>query len=166
MAGCGADSTPDSSTVDNDAQMRAAVAELIQCLRSNGVPEFPDIDVQNGQLAEPSLDPAARPRVEAALEGACRSSAERVNALTEGQRQAEEQRPQMSAEDLATLRKYAECMREHGLPDFPDSDPTGRFILPSSWPPGLGKEQRPMDVVFRDAMSACEQYSVPGTTLG
>ncbi|MBW6433762.1 hypothetical protein KZ829_08395 [Actinoplanes hulinensis] len=36
----------------------------------------------------------------------------------------------MSAEDVAKRREYAECLRENGVPEFPDPDPeTGEFRI-------------------------------------
>lgn len=45
--------------------------------------------------------------------------------------------PAGSTGSLASSLKYAECMRSHGLADFPDPDPQGGFDnIPSSASPG------------------------------
>jgi hypothetical protein len=33
------------------------------------------------------------------------------------------EQPELSPEDIEKMRQYAQCMRENGLPDFPDPDP-------------------------------------------
>jgi hypothetical protein len=36
--------------------------------------------------------------------------------------------PRLSPEDMERMREYAKCMRENGLPSFPDPEPeTGQF---------------------------------------
>jgi len=39
------------------------------------------------------------------------------------------QAPAMSAEDIETLKGYSKCMRENGLPKFPDPDANGNIDL-------------------------------------
>lgn len=36
---------------------------------------------------------------------------------------------QGTAADVESLRRYAQCMREHGLEDFPDPTPEGELVL-------------------------------------
>jgi hypothetical protein len=51
------------------------------------------------------------------------------------------------------MRKFSQCMRDNGLPDYPDPDPDGRVR-------GPGHEQQD-DPKFRAAMEACRQQ-LPG----
>src|SRR5262245_25159907 len=54
----------------------------------------------------------------------------------------------LTAAQLDARRRYAQCMREHGLPDFPDPDANGRFHIP----PGFWTPQRQQqDSVARPA---------------
>ncbi|MFF3127661.1 hypothetical protein ACFVRD_36445 [Streptomyces sp. NPDC057908] len=39
----------------------------------------------------------------------------------------EEQRPELSEEEIGKNRQYAKCMQEHGAPDFPDTGADGHF---------------------------------------
>jgi len=173
LAACSNDGTPSNSpSIDGNAQVRAAAADMVQCLRANGFPNMPDVTIDGrGQpQAPPGMDPGANEQVRAALEGPCRPQLDRVNALIgeqeQQQRRQEEQRPVLSAEDQGKLRTYAQCIREHGLPDWPDADPTGRFVLPKSWPEGLGKGDRPMDRTFLSALEACKSLAVPESSIG
>ncbi|GLZ75980.1 hypothetical protein Afil01_07870 [Actinorhabdospora filicis] len=57
--------------------------------------------------------------------------------------------PKLSAEQLEKNRQYAKCMREHGLPDFPDPDPeTGGISL-------SGRQFDPNDPGFQAADKTC-----------
>ncbi|HZN78040.1 MAG TPA: hypothetical protein VFC00_41045 [Micromonosporaceae bacterium] len=171
LAACGDGGSPGAApSADARAQLRATTNELVQCVRSNGAPDLPDpvFDEQGLPQFPENTDPGNNPKVQAAIEGPCRPIAERLDAMigeAQGDRQ-EEQRPIMSAEDQAKLRQYAQCMRDNGMPDWPDADPTGRFLLPSSYPEGLGKGDRPMDRTFLAALAACEPLSVEGTSFG
>ncbi|HVK26272.1 MAG TPA: hypothetical protein VM677_33385 [Actinokineospora sp.] len=53
------------------------------------------------------------------------------------------------------MRKNAQCMRENGVPDFPDPDAEGRIMLPGS----------PDDPAIKSAMKICEKY-MPGGSEG
>jgi hypothetical protein len=51
------------------------------------------------------------------------------------------------------MREFSQCMRENGLPDFPDPDADGRLR-------GVGHEQQD-DPRFREAMETCRE-KLPG----
>jgi hypothetical protein len=90
-----------------------------QCMRAHGLADFPDpqiqadgsvtrnIEVQKGS----DLDPGT-PRFQAAQK-ACQSL---VPAPQSGQR------TQQQAQAQAQALQYAQCMRAHGVPTFPDPD--------------------------------------------
>jgi hypothetical protein len=54
---------------------------------------------------------------------------------------------------LEQARKFAQCMREHGITDFPDPDPNGH---PGSLP------FNPNDPKVRDAEEACKDLRPAG----
>jgi len=40
------------------------------------------------------------------------------------------EKPQMSPEDIERMRQFSQCMRDHGIPEWPDPDPeTGRISM-------------------------------------
>jgi hypothetical protein len=51
------------------------------------------------------------------------------------------------------MRKFSQCMRDNGLPDFPDPDASGQLR-------GAGHEQQDTPT-YRAAMEACRQ-KLPG----
>jgi hypothetical protein len=136
------DSSPTGSTEPN------AVA-YAQCMRDNGVPHFPDPN-SDGEFAldvspdKPDLD-FNSPQFQAAQE-VCKS--------LEPRRSAEQQ-----AEDLTARLRYAQCMRDQGISDFPDP-PTGSGPNTQSQS-GQSQPQSNLDPdspQFQAAHEACKQY--------
>jgi hypothetical protein len=68
-------------------------------------------------------------------------------------------------EELAKMRAYAKCMRQHGV-DMPDPNPDGGIVLkndrsgktPQAGPGGLNPDGQ----AFKDADRACTQYRPDG----
>nr|WP_221375412.1 hypothetical protein [Actinoplanes polyasparticus] len=121
LAGCslpGRDAAPvpSASPADEKSQLRA----YAKCMRANGV-DMPDPN-GDGALGVPAMK-AGSPelkKMDAAIEK-CRD-------LIPGGAGGEPQK--VSAEDLERARALSKCMRENGMPDFPDPDPeTGAVAL-------------------------------------
>jgi hypothetical protein len=135
LAACGQNNQSGRSSAD---QVEAAQA-YAQCIRDNGVPDFPDPDA-NGQLRGPAHEKQNDPKFRAAQEK-CRNLA----------RGGEHQRSDPAT--VEQMRKFSQCMRDNGLPDFPDPDPDGRLR-------GTGHEQQD-NPTYRAAMETCRQ-KLPG----
>lgn len=150
VASAGGDVKPSagaSAPVDEAAQGR----KFAQCMRGEGV-DMPDPGAE-GMAAMPALDPkdsAAMKKMNAAVEK-CREF------LPNGG-----EAPKASAEDLAKAREYAKCVRENGLPDFPDPDPeTGRFKIDPDKSKAFDK--------MSEASEKCQQFGagvMPGVEAG
>ncbi len=89
-----------------------------RCMRANGVPSFPDPQPGGGfeyhasaQVISSPAFKAARAKCSSLLGGALGAGAQTVS-------------PQVQAHALAQLRKVAQCMRQHGISDFPDPSTT------------------------------------------
>jgi hypothetical protein len=96
---------------------------LARCLRAHGVPDYPDPNAA-GQEPGNSKQLISTPQGQAAI-GACSSWTSRVHGDTAAQNQAV----------LAEYVRFAQCMRSHGLPEFPDPvNAAGRveFVLSAS----------------------------------
>lgn len=134
----GAGSEPTSSAAEEGDEIEQALA-FSRCMRENGVPDFPD--PQEGadggiQLSLPDgIDPAS---VEAAREK-CKQH------LPNGGEPVEP-----DPEHVAQLREYAQCMRENGVPEFPDPDAGGGIAIEGG--PGLD----PLSEEFKAAEATCE----------
>ena len=135
LAACGQSNRTGAAPADRAEAARA----YAQCIRDNGVPDFPDPDA-DGELRGPAHEKQDDPAFQAAQEK-CRD-------LAPG--------GEHEKSDPATveqMRKFSQCMRDNGLPDFPDPDPDGRLR-------GAGHEQQDTPT-YRAAMEACRQ-KLPG----
>lgn len=124
--------------------------KFAQCMRDNGVPEFPDPDPNGGGglggvLANSNIDRNSAAFQKAA--GACR------DLMPNGG-----QRPQLDAAQTEQLRVWAQCMRDNGI-DVPDPDPNGGGGLFGS----AGQNAIDRDsAAFQKAMEACQDKFVFG----
>ncbi len=124
-----------------------------QCIRSHGVPDFPE--PSEGRLlikgtSKNGLNPGS-PQFRSAMK-ACRSLAP-----------APKISPQQSAAMQAQALKFSECMRSHGVPDFPDPkfEGGGMRIQLKGGSGGLN----PGSPQFQAAQKAC-QGDLPGPKGG
>jgi hypothetical protein len=123
-----------------------------QCMRANGLPNFPDPDANGGIRVDPQkgLDPNS-PEFEKAQK--------KCESLMGNGAKANP-----SEGDLWPLDKklkYAQCMRDNGQPGFPDPDNTGQF------PPfPKGGNIDPQSEQFKKADDVCKQYKPSGTMPG
>jgi hypothetical protein len=119
LAGCSASGGSGAATTTTSGQQQAAAVlrEFVRCARANGMPNLPDLRLDsNGQVSIPP----GTPDPPKSVERACRSIWERLPASASG----DQGRPPA---DMQALLRYARCMREHGVPDFPDPDAAGNF---------------------------------------
>jgi hypothetical protein len=96
---------------------------LARCLRAHGVPNYPDPDAA-GQEPPNSKQLISTPQGQTAV-GACSYWGDRIHSDVAAQNQAV----------LAEYVRFAQCMRSHGLPNFPDPvNAEGRveFVLSAS----------------------------------
>lgn len=115
LAACGSGGKEPESQ-PNDAELLALGKELSQCVREHGVPGFPDPTVRDGDLVMPQDQPAEA--VDNAME-ACRSIVDRMPQQSGGNGSA--------AQDVPQLRKFAQCLRNNGVPNWPDPRSDGSF---------------------------------------
>jgi len=124
-AGCGGGSGKSSvahigsttTTATGSSSSPDPMAPLIKyatCMRTHGVPDFPD--PKTSATGNVMLEDPNSPRARAAKQ-TCRQLLPGGGAAP-----ANEQ-----AQRLASLLKYARCMRTHGITNFPDPDNQGEF---------------------------------------
>lgn len=148
-------STTDAPSASGGGGSGPSVSQVLQfdqCMRAHGVAGFgegggptPGSPVTGGSgmsYSGNSFDPNS-PTVEAA-EQACQKYAV-----------ASPVSPAGAAQLLAEQLKFAQCMRAHGEPDFPDPNTTGGFNVPSSV-----DENSP---TFQAAEHACGGFPTPPT---
>jgi hypothetical protein len=146
---------PSSGGTGLSLTMKAANgAKFAECMRKNGVPNFPDPSA-NGSITINSsngVNPSS-PKFRAANEK-CRKL------LPNGGQPTAHQQAEVQQRMLA----FARCMRAHGLKDFPDPTFTnggGSMQLKG----GPGTDLNPTSPLFQRAQSACKSY-LPGTGKG
>jgi hypothetical protein len=125
--------------------------KFAECLRSNGSPNFPDPSA-NGTFHITSASGAVpgSPEFQAA-EKACRKFMPNGVAPPS---------PAQQAKMLAQSLQYAECMRSHGITDFPDPHSSnGRVGF--SFTASPGSDLNPNNSQFQAAQNACEKL-LPG----
>jgi hypothetical protein len=135
LAACGQRNGNGVTSADKVEAARA----YAQCIRDNGVPDFPDPDA-DGQLRGPAHEKESDPTFRAAQEK-CR------NLAPGGEHE------KFDPATVEQMREFSQCMRDNGLPDYPDPDPDGRVR-------GPGHEQQD-NPTFRAAMEKCRQ-KLPG----
>jgi hypothetical protein len=94
--------------------------EAAQCIRDHGMPDFPDpnVDAQGRGHLPDGVSPPPDAIVQACLPI--------LNQLPPADR------PGGLQNDPAMMARFAQCMRAHGIQDWPDPNAAGDFPLPPS----------------------------------
>jgi hypothetical protein len=110
---CGRDSSHGGSATEGPTRVQAGLA-YARCMRSHGVPDFPDPD-SNGSF---NIGNGPVTSQESAANHVCNHLLNVGTPLNAAQTQ----------HALRQLVKYAQCMRSHGVPNFPDPQITSGGI--------------------------------------
>lgn len=148
LAGCGGDGDKPAAQASTTSTESKAV-KYSECMRTNGVPSFPDPDA-NGRIqlqAGPGsdLDPQS-------------------DTFKQAQDKCKEYAPegagaQGSAQQQTDMLKYVQCMRTNGVPNMPDPQADGGMII--SQKDGID----PNSQAFKDAQDKCRDVA-PGGAAG
>jgi hypothetical protein len=117
LAACGQGAGTSNATSSPSTDPRDAALLYAQCMRTNGVPDFPDPDA-NGRF---SLSHGAGGADQD--DPTFRAAAEKCRALAPGGEHEQFGDPAF----VEQMREFSQCMRDNGLPDFPDPDADGRL---------------------------------------
>jgi hypothetical protein len=120
IAACGskAPSSPSSGGHLTSAQAQQAVVGFADCIRSHGVPNFPDPSSPRNFKISLSSSVAQSPAFLSARK-ACQ------HLLPAGH--APNQSPARSQAQIAAELAFARCLRSHGFPGFPDPTSSGEL---------------------------------------
>ncbi len=144
LAGCGAEKeTPTAPAADKNKQ---ALLDYAKCMRENGI-DMPDPQFDGGRVTMRAGSPGRKldPDKMRVAQKACAKYQEAIEP------------PEMSDEDRAEFKEAAlenaRCMRENGVPDFPDPsfDENGGAQV------RISKELNPESAAFQKAIKACEK---------
>jgi hypothetical protein len=124
-----------------------------QCMRSHGVPNFPDPQA-NGELAidagpDTGIDPES-----ATYKGA--------DAACKYLMPTRELDPSAAASMRAQNLRYAQCMRSHGIKDFPDPGADGALQIQGQ----RGSDLDPNSATYKSADAACKSFLPDGGSGG
>ena len=151
----------------SDAEILAIGKQVAQCIRDNGVPDFPDPFVERGRLQLPEnaandMEGRYSQQVLDQAEQACKPIMDRLpESAIKGEEESDgDDRKTMGADDIETLKKLAQCLRENGIPEWPDPKPDGTFPLVGTPLEAEGKSDR-----FIAAGQACRQYFTGSITF-
>jgi hypothetical protein len=153
ISACGstaAAGTGSGSSGNNTAANGQKAVKFAKCMRSNGVSEFPDPGASgkltiDGVVNGSSLDPSA-PAFKQAI-SACKD-------LEPAGFMGQKATPQQMNARL----KFAQCMRDTGVKDFPDPTPNGPLIDTNRIPSLAGKDPR-SDPGLNAAMQKCHNFA-------
>jgi hypothetical protein len=157
VASVGSSTTPAANGSSSTGASKTGALAYSRCIRSHGVPSFPDPN-SNGMIqieGKPGsgLDPNS-PQFQAAQQ-ACKS-------LQPGPS------PTQQRQQFAGALKFAHCMRAHGVPSFPDPKPqTGPQTESASQKgPGPGTQGiDPNSPQVKSAMQVCQHYAPGGIAV-
>lgn len=145
VAGAAPPSASPSATSSGSAEAQALA--YAKCMRSHGVPDFPDPTVKNGSVG---FDFSASTVNQ---NSAAYSSARQACQSLRGGGTANP-----GSANYAAELKFSKCMRSHGVPDFPDPNKRGGFSGTSS--------MNPSSPTFQNAQSLCMKESGLGNGSG
>lgn len=131
LAGCGGSPNNGNGGSANLSSPKNAGLKMAECMRAHGVPSFPDPSSNGGPVGIQAQGSNGTVTI-----GGVSVAQSTVRAAFQKCRKELPQGKPISAAQLAKLRagalKMAECMRAHGVPNFPDpqisTGPGGRGI--------------------------------------
>jgi len=156
LAACGS-SSPGSG--DSAASAQAKGLAFARCMRSHGVPNFPDPTTGSGGGLEIRATQRAGSGPSLKVNGvsvnapAFQSAQQACHPLLPNGGKP----PQLSASQKQAMLQFSQCMRTHGVPGFPD--PTfsgGRVGIQIRGGAGGGLD--PNSPAFQTAQKDCQQY--------
>jgi hypothetical protein len=145
--GEGAETTAAAGGGPAGSDVDRQLARFSQCMRDNGVPNFPDQRTVNGRIQlslPPGMNPDS-PQFQQAFQ-ACRSL---LPAQQGGAAAGTGQQDQ--------LLKFVKCMRKNGVPNFPDPSKGGQTVV-------TGMD--PSSPQFQSALQACQSLIPAGAIAG
>jgi hypothetical protein len=157
IAACGTNSSSSSSSGSQltAAQIRQAEQDAVSfadCMRSHGVPHFPDSPYQQKHLLSSSS--AQAPAVQSAV-AAC------SHLLPHG---GQSHSPAHSQVQIAAMVAFARCLRSHGFANFPDPTSSGDLTHQMLATAGINLQQ-PALVQAADACVGVTHGVITKTTV-
>jgi hypothetical protein len=122
---------------------------LAQCARDHGYPNFPDPVMDGNKIVWPVDIGGTNVRDQLSTVSEipeCKAIMDQIQAQNHSS-------APITAADLQKLRQFAKCIREHGIPEWPDPKADGTFPISGTPLETEGRSER-----FMTAVDACKQY--------
>ncbi|MCF2533270.1 hypothetical protein [Yinghuangia soli] len=142
----GGSASPSGSSGSGDSEEQKMLRHS-QCMRENGVPDFPDPVMDGKGGAGISLPEGTDINAVKKAEAACKKFAPGGG----------ENKP-INPEAAKRNREISKCMRENGVPNFPDPSADGTLQIEAT--PGSGME--PGNAAFEEASKKCNMLGQGG----
>ena len=123
-----------SSSSSSGSTARQKATKFAECMRDNGVTEFPDPNASGELTIDAVANGSSVDTDNAAFKKAISACRDLEPPGFTGRRRTVQQ--QQSA------LKFAQCMRDNGVPDFPDPTPDGALIDTNRIPSAAGRGAR------------------------
>jgi hypothetical protein len=136
-----------ASTGSTDSNREQAM-KFADCMRKNGIREFPDPDASGSLSIERVVNGSSLQTDTPAFRQANSACKELEPAGFTGTRRTPEQQ--------AASLKFAQCVRDNGIKDFPDPLPDGPIIDTNRMPGSPGALEIPG---FNAALRKCDSYA-------
>ena len=168
LAACGGSSTSTTTnSLSTKVPSHSAALKFAQCMRTHGVPHFPDPQSGGGFGFQRAGGPGGGGTV--SIDGhQLNVNSQTFQQATQACRKYAPQGPPITGAQLAKIKqgaiKMARCMRAHGVPNFPDpkvtTGPGGHGIgIRIGGPPGSGSSAGSLDPrspAFQKAQQICQ----------
>jgi hypothetical protein len=159
---CGS-SAPSSASAPTYAQELA----LAQCMRTHGEPDFPDPSASGSYTltSNGSIEGAGGSSIDIdssqaqAAYGDCRHLLPGAPSISQLEQKVQQEQQQQE-QALPTLLKFSQCMRSHGVPNFPDLGTSDQSPEPDG-----SAAINPNSPQFRAALTACQDLLPPGVHI-
>ncbi|MDI6101061.1 hypothetical protein QLQ12_20825 [Actinoplanes sp. NEAU-A12] len=168
LAACstGTAGPPAPASSMSEADLLAIGKELVQCMRDNGLPDIPDPYVEKNRLKLPDgeqkvMEEKYTEQQFDTAEQACQSVADKLpqGAIESGEKEAG---GPPGPGDVEALTRFAECIRQNGVPEWPDPAADGRFPLRGT---PLEKENPEDSPRLKGALDACQNLWGGGISI-
>lgn len=145
----------ETSTGNNAAANHEQAMKFAQCMRDNGVSQFPDPDASGALTIENVVNGSSVDPNGATFQQALSACRDLEPAGFMGQKR--------SAQQQEAALKFAQCIRDNGVKDFPDPTPDGPLIdtyrIPSTaTPDGMS--------ILHAAMHKCRGFAAAAGVTG
>ena len=157
-AGCSnaaAETGTSSSGGSNTAATHQQAAKFAECMRANGVREFPDPDASGTYTIDGLANGSSLDTNSAAFKQAITACKDLQPAGFVGRKR--------TAQEQENALKFAQCIRDNGVKDFPDPDPDGPLIDTTRMPGNPDGRSIPG---LQAAMQKCRDFAANAGVTG